>query len=478
MNVKSFFMLSALAFSANVHSELIKDKNNIVNEKPNILFILSDDHSYPFLSCYGNKDVKTPNIDKIASQGFLYTRAYTTAPQSVPSRASMLTGRNVLDVEMSRFSAALKRKYTVFPEVLRENGYFTGICGRSYHLDGSSAKAKETQDVFDAYGLQTFHERVDYLKMGEDSLVIDLFREFLSLVPDGKPFFMWANYSDPHRPFDAYEYEPNPESITMPATIPDTPAFRKDLAAHYGEINRLDKRVGLLLKELEDRGMENTIIVFMGDNGSALLRGKGTLYETGLRVPLAIKWNGKILPGLISDALFSGEDLAPTLLDAVGINIPEDYTGKSFVPTFTNPEVEIRDTAYAIRASHGSGLPLSTVHFDLIRAIITKDYKLIYNVLWQLPYMPVDFAGMPSWKDMIKQHQSGTLEKKFDDQIFPENRPIFELYNLNEDPDEFVNLVGKQEYIAIEENLKAALHKWMILYNDYVPLPITPKPRR
>ncbi len=195
-------------------------------EKPNIVFILSDDHSYPYLGCYGNSDLTTPNIDKLAGEGILYHRAYTTAPQSVPSRASLMTGRNVLDVEMSRFSAPLQRKYIAFPEILRGNGYYTGICGRSYHLDGSDTKAPETIQAFEKYNLETFKDRVDYLRKGSDSLSVEQFKEFLDLVPGKSPFFIQVNFHDPHRDFDAYEYEPDPAHIQMPVTMPDNKEFR------------------------------------------------------------------------------------------------------------------------------------------------------------------------------------------------------------------------------------------------------------
>ncbi len=448
------------------------------HQQPNIVFILSDDHSYPYLGCYGNPDLKTPNIDKIAAEGILYHSAYTTAPQSVPSRASLMTGRNDLDIEMSRFSAPLQRKHIAFPEVMRENGYYTGICGRSYHLDGSDTKAPETEETFKKYNLETFKDRVDYLRKGSDSLAIVQYKEFLDEVPKGKPFFIQVNFHDPHRPFTAKEYEPNPATLHMPATMPDSKEFREDLAGYYGEINRLDENVGLVLKEIERRKLKNTIIVFMGDNGSALLRGKGTLYDCGLHVPLMIKWEGKIKKGQQSYSLFSGEDFAPTLLDMAGIPLPDYYTGKSFVPTFSNPDYVVRNEVYAIRASHGSSLPWATDDFDLMRTIFTKDYKLIYNILWQEQYYPVDFVNMPAWKYMEAQHEKGTLDPKFEKAIFPGKRPMFELYDLRNDPDEFVNLAGNPGYKEIEHDLKAKLHEWMIVYHDYVPLPIETMKRK
>ncbi len=231
--------------------------------------------------------------------------------------------------------------------------------------------------------------------------------------------------------------------------------------------------MGLVISELEKRNLKkNTIIVFMGDNGSALLRGKGTLYDCGIHVPLIIPWEGKTKKRENSYALFSGEDFAPTLLDAVGIEVPDYMSGKSFVPTFTNPGTDIRNEVFAVRVSHGSGLPRSTDHFDLSRTVFNKDYKLIYNILWQEQYYPVDFVNMPSWKSVEEMHRKGTLDPKFENALFPENRPMFELFDMNNDPDEFVNLAGNPDYQEIKHELKAKLHEWMIVYRDYVPLPI------
>ena len=448
--------------------------------KPNILLILSDDHCVPFLGCYGNPDLKTPNIDRLAREGILFEKAYTTAPQSVPSRSSILTGRNVLDVQMLRFSAPLDKNIITFPELLRKSGYYTGICGRTYHLDGSGNAPPETTETFKEFGMQTFSQRVDYLNSGSDNAVLSQVEEFLDQKTDNKPFFLWVNYSDPHRIYNAKEFEPDPKTIHLPELMPDTKLLREDLAGYLGEIQRLDYNLGLLLKELEQRGqLENTLILFMGDNGGALLRGKGTLYDLGIHVPLLVRWPGKIKPGKTTDILISGEDIAPTLLQAAGLSPEEKMTGKSFLQTLTGEEKDVREYVFAVRGAHGSGLPLNTVSFDLSRVILNKKFKLIYNPLFQLPYWPVDFSGNEYWKELIQLNAENKLDKRFaSTAIFTPQRPMFELFDLEKDPGEFVNLSGKEEYSEIEHTLKAALHRWMIIYRDIVPLPIPPPPAK
>ncbi len=449
-------------------------------DRPNILLILSDDHSVPYLGCYGNPDLKTPNLDKMASEGALFQRAYTTAPQCVPSRAGILTGRSTVDIRMTRFSAPLPRDVITFPEVLRKSGYYIGICdGRSFHLDGSKGQPKITAETFDKYNLRTFNDRFDYIRKGQDKNVLEIFQEFLSQVPADKPFFTWVNFFDPHRAFHAPDYEPDPDAITLPMGFPDTKLVRKDLAGHYGEIQRLDYNVGLLLDELKERGeLDNTVIVFMGDNGAALFRGKGTLYETGLNVPLIVRFPGKVKAGSVYQKLISGEDLAPTLLDFAGLNPLQEMTGKTFKPLLEGEKYDGHKYVFAERGPHGSGPPTGSDAFDLSRCVIGDRYKLIYRALWQLPFKPVDFVGQPMWKELQQMSLDGELEEPWNSLYFSPERPVFDLYDLEKDPHELNNLAGNAEFARIEEELKEALQEWMILNQDHIPLPVPPSYKR
>ncbi|SHI03219.1 Arylsulfatase A [Chryseolinea serpens] len=444
-------------------------------QPPNILFLVSDDHSAPYLGCYGYPDVKTPNIDRLAAEGIRFSRAFTTAPQCVLSRAAIMSGRSTLDVRMTRFSAPLPADVVAYPEVLRKSGYYTGICGRNFHLNGNRA-VKESADVYDAYHLETFKDRVDYLKVSQvmDSIFAQ-YNQFLDRVPKGKPFFLQLGYSDSHRVFDAKEFEPDPSTLTLPSLWPDTKLVRQDFAAYLGEIQRLDREVGRVLDDLKRRGLDrNTLVVFMGDNGGALLRGKGTLYNTGLHVPLIFRHPGLIKPGQVTEALVSGEDIAPTFLSVAGAPVPKEVTGVSLKSVFQNSSAEPREYVYAVRGAHGSGLPTNTANFDLGRTVFNKKYKLIYNALWQLPYYPVDFAAQPFWLELSQLHAEGKLDKKFDGILFSERRDIFELFDEENDPNEEVNLAGDPRYKETEDTLKANLQKWMILNEDYLPLPLPP----
>lgn len=449
-------------------------------ERPNVLVVLTDDHSAPHVGCYGDQDIKTPNLDRFAAQGIRFDRAYVTCPQCVPSRSSIMSGRSPVDTRMTRFSAPLPAEVKVFPELLRAEGYYSGVAGRTYHLDGSRLPA-ESKSVFDRHHLRTFPNRLDFVKTGgTNAMMVNQFRQFLDQVPEGKPFVLQLCSSDPHRPLDrnAIAQPHDPSALKLPPHYPDTPGVREDFARYYDEIARFDAAFGTVLDELEKRGLaENTIVLFMGDNGASQLRGKGTLYEFGVHVPLLVRWPGKIKPGSVTAELVSGEDIAPTILEAVGSAVPPEMTGRSVLKLLRGEPFEGRKQVFAERGAHGSGLPTNSAAFDLGRCVITPRYKLIYNALWQLPYTPVDFAGDPFWKDLQARNKDGKLPSDLSRLYFAPTRPMFEVYDLQNDPAELHNLAGSSATAAVESALKATLQEWMILQRDYVPLPVPPNNR-
>ncbi len=446
---------------------------------PNILLILSDDHSAAHVGCYGNPDIKTPNLDRFSQEGVRFDRAYVTCPQCVPSRASIMTGRSPVRIAMTRFSAPLPAEVKIYPELLRAQGYFTGVAGRTYHLDGSANAPEETTTVFDKYSLRTFATRLDYVKIGGRQVALDQLRQFLDFAGE-RPFFLQFCSNDPHRPLDrnAIPNPHDPAKLKLPPHFPDTPLVREDFARYYDEISRFDGDVGEVLKILEQRDLtRNTLVAVMGDNGASQFRGKGTLYEFGVRVPLLVRWPGHIKPGWSTDQLISGEDLAPTFLEAAGLQPPGEMTGRSFLNLLLGKPFAGRTHVFAERGAHGSNLPTSSAAFDLGRCVVTRTHKLIYNALWQIPYWPVDFAGDPHWKELMTMHEQGKLSSELSRLYFSPTRPMFELYDLAADPHELRNLAGQTETASVEHDLKARLQEWMILERDYLPLPIPPPPR-
>jgi arylsulfatase A-like enzyme len=448
-------------------------------DRPNILLMLSDDHSYPFVSAYGDSNVNTPTLDRLVAEGIKLRRFFTACPQCVPSRASYMTGRSPVAARMTRFSSPLPRDEVTFPELLRDKaGYYTGICGRTFHLDG--AAPARTDDwiaaIYQKNHLKTFADRVDFLNTCPDDQVATQLGTFLDKKPADKPFFMWANFSDPHHPWNApTEFRPDPAKLKLPAHFPDLPGMREQLADYCAEVNRVDRTVAGLLEVLQKRGLlDKTLIIFAGDNGQALPHGKGSLYDPGSNVPLIIRWPGVIKPGGDSRELLSNEDIGPTLLAAAGLSPGEKMTGVSFLPLLKGESHTPRKYVFVERGPHGQtpvSVNMTNAGFDLSRAVRSDRYKFIYNCTPWIPYAPVDSAGGAAWTQMKAANNDGTLSTALRSTYFTTPRPVYELYDLDADPSELNNLSGKPEVAAVERELRLALTEKMLLDFDYLPLP-------
>jgi len=205
------------------------------------------------------------------------------------------------------------------------------------------------------------------------------------------------------------------------------------------------------------------------------LRGKGTLYEYGLNVPLLVRWPG-VAKSAVSDALISGEDLAPTMLEATGITPPSTMTGRSFFPLLKGGDYTPRTHVFGERGPH-VGLPGQSASFDQSRTIIGTRYKLIYNALWQIPYHPVDFSGTSAWTSIAAAQQAGKLSAAMARIYLQPTRPMFELYDLETDPAEMTNLYDSAAHATIREDLRKRLVEWMLLERDHLPLPLQPEPK-
>jgi len=303
-------------------------------QKPNVLVIISDDQSVPHLGCYGNSDIKTPNLDRFAKEGMLFWRGYVTCPQSAPSRASILTGRSPIITMTARFGAPLDRSVITYPEYLiSEAGYYAGLCGRTHHQDGKPGPRGSFLDKFyREHNLSTMESRMQYVKIaaadeeGGEERQIAQFYEFMDVRDKGKPFYLQFCFTDPHRPYTAPKVH-DPASLTLPYQYPDTRGVREDFAAYYDEIHRADSYFGKAMEYLDKNGLrDNTIVIFLGDNGAAQFRGKGTLYEFGINIPLIVRWPGVVKPGTRTEARIQSTDFYPTLLKALGIAMPKNYT--------------------------------------------------------------------------------------------------------------------------------------------------------
>ena len=451
---------------------------------PNILFVLSDDHSYPYLHCYGATEMKTPNLDRLAAEGLKFHRMFTTAPQCVPSRASLMTGRSPVACRITRFSAPLPRDEITFPEILRkEGGYFVGVLGRTYHLDGSGRGPEVSDQVFEEHHLKTFPERFDYVDAtGQENVPVRM-KEFFDKRPKEKPFFLWVNFSDPHHPWNSGENPPDPAKVRVPGYLPDLPGVRGDLSRYEGEIEHADGDFQTVLDIVMERaGLKNTLVLFMGDNGMAFPSGKGCLHDPGLNVPLLAWWPGVIKAGGESRALISGEDIAPTCLEAAGLKVPQRISGVSFLPLLRGSAFPAeRKYIFGERGPHGGATfdeRTKANSVDYSRCVRSGRYKLIYNITPNLVYAPVDSTGDPGWQDMVKAHEAKNLATEFETLYFTSPRPVYELYDLESDPSELFTVYGRKELAETERELKEALQRKMILDFDYLPLPIASDPKK
>ena len=472
----SLFSITAF-FSFSCNSE---NKQNFDN--PNVILILSDDHSVPHVGCYGKSNVIfnniTPNLDAFAKQSMRFDKAFTTAPQCSPSRTSIFTGQHPVGLGVTRFTQPASKEVKLFPEIMRENGYWTGLAGRHQHLDGRSRPLKHIEKIMEEEGMKNLDSRFDYFLYRDNTKGAELdktpekINSILDKVPAGKPFFLYYGFQQPHRGFGNDYEEIDPNKLVLPPDWPDLPEVRKDYARYLSDVRDMDRGVGHILKVLDDRKIaDNTIVIFMGDNGEALLRGKGTLYLRGNHVPLIIRWPGKVESGSVSKSLVSGEDIAPTILDALELPIPEEMTGKSFLGALKQDSHYVeREYVFCERGWHWGPIT-RTDGFDLSRSITSVQYHFIYNALPKQEWVPVDMVNVKAWSDIVEANNRNALSSLHQRLYFQKERPIFELYDLKNDPYQLNNLAGKKEYEQIELILTQELDWWMVREHDFLPLP-------
>jgi arylsulfatase A-like enzyme len=418
-------------------------QQEIRTQGPNIIFLISDDHSYPDLGCNGNPAIRTPNLDRLAGEGMRFTHGFVASPQCSPNRSAILTGRSPHAITTSRLHAPMPESQQTALEHLKERGYHVG------------AFRKVHQGV-------KFDRRWDFYGNDKQS-----FRSFFEAAPKDKPFFLHVGFIDPHRPYKPGAFLPahDPAAVQVPGWLPDTPAIRRDLADYYDEIARMDAECGEIMKLLEERGLaDNTLVVFTGDNGMPFPpRAKGTLYDAGIRVPLLARWPGKVKAGSVSDELVSHVDFLPTWMEAAGLRSPAAIEGRSFLGALLDKTYPVRDEIFAERNWHDN--------FDLQRCVRTKTHKLIFNGLPHLPYRPsADLADSLTWPSYLKLAKLGKLSERHQAALAPQ-RPMLELYDLRSDPEEWRNLAEDPQNAGVRQDLLKRLSAWMDRTNDFLPPP-------
>src|SRR4051812_46666697 len=315
--------------------------------KPNILFCLADDWSWPHAGVYGDRVVQTPTFDRVAREGMLFNFCFSAAPSCTPSRAAMLTGQYPHRLEEgSCLWGFLPKKFPVYPDLLEKSGYVVGCTRKGWGPGDFKAGGFERNPA---------------------GSVFKDFGEFIKTVPAGKPFCFWFGSHDPHRPYPAgagAQSGLKTNNVVIPPFWPDNDASRNDVLDYYVRVQRFDREAGEMLDSLQKSGqLDNTIVVMSGDNGWPFPRCKANLYDGGTRQPLAVRWPVKIKPGQLCDDFINLMDLAPTFLEAAGLKPAPEMTGRSltgeekpgsrnvvFVERERHANVRAGDAGYPARA--------------------------------------------------------------------------------------------------------------------------------
>jgi N-sulfoglucosamine sulfohydrolase len=418
-------------------------------ERPNILLIVSEDNG-PELSCYGDPYVRTPHLDRLASEGVRFDRAFVAQAGCSPSRASFLTGlypHQHGQVGLATWGFRLYRDdIPNVPRSLSEAGYRTGLIGK-LHVNPESAFPFE----FSRIPTGNFERR----NLG------DYARHAAEFIAAGDaPFFLSVNYPDAHGPWlrqvDGLPPEPlDPEDVRpLPAFGVDTPHVRESIANHYNCMMRLDSLIGDLLAALERSGKGgDTLVVYIGDHGADMLRGKRTCYEGGLRIPLIIRWPGHGPAGQIRSELVSTIDLAPTFLAVADAAPIEGLPGTSLVPLVAGEHPSWRTNLFAEFHTHAAA-----PNFYPQRSVRNSRFKLIENLLpgEVNPGVAFTFREFDTAQTAI---EAGPAEVR-DAYRLMERPPRYELYDLEVDPSEFHNLADDPAHAVVCAELAAALTAW------------------
>lgn len=460
-------------------------------ERPHILLIMAEDLS-PRLGAYADPVAKTPNLDRLAEQGVRFDRAFTTAGVCAPSRAAIIMGAH-----QDRFGAGHMRAarggyvavppadWKAFPETLRAAGYYTINNGKTDY------------QMSDRFGGS----------FGGPSTIWDAPSDAdWSNAPSGRPFFAYLTLESTHESqvwptwhWDGlmpllmtpmrlmnhwhWPLETDPRQVQVPAYYPDTPTVRADLARHYNNIARMDEQVGAWLDRLEaeDRGRK-TVVIFTSDHGDGLPRAKRWLYDSGLRVPLIVRWPDRRDAGTVNSELVSLVDLAPTLLALAGVSAPEHYDGRVFL----DPGGEIGNSIG--RSADQGGVasfqrePEPRYVFaargridespDQVRAVRDRRFKYVRHAQPGQPYvLDVGFRdAMPMMQEMHAMAAAGELEGA-PALWFRARRDAEELFDTEADPFEVNNLVGQPAFEAKHQELAAALDAFWQTATDLGALP-------
>jgi uncharacterized sulfatase len=437
---------------------------------PNILFCISDDQSFAHNSFMGARELSTPAIDQLANDGVVMANAYCTAPSCAPSRASVLTGRYAWQMQQGDLLyGSLPERYLLFTKLLQDHGYFTGITGKGYAPANQNLEGFHSNPIGRHYNLPYENAQPEGLS---STNYTEGFKAFLRDKPADQPFFFWFGASEPHREYKMGIGRQNgitPANIEVPGFLPANEVVRNDMADYYYEIEWYDRHLGQMITHLRETGqLTNTIVIVTSDNGMPFPRAKASLYEYGVHVPFVIYWDqvegNRILQDFISFA-----DIAPTLLQAANIEIPETMTGKSFFEALRSGKSGYYDSArnwvvtsferHVIARPEMATYPMRMIRKD--GGVLIKNYK---PDRWPAgnPEPNASFLGAFGDIDNSPSKTEVLLSKKTNKELYYDiavgKRPAYELYNIHRDPYQLVNLASDKKYQEILSDLEDQLN--------------------
>ncbi|UCF39435.1 MAG: sulfatase-like hydrolase/transferase [Acidobacteriota bacterium] len=437
-------------------------------QKPNILWIIAEDLG-PELGCYGYPEVATPRLDQLAEDGVRFSSAYTTAPVCSPSRSALMTGMYQTSIGVHNHRShrddgfRLPEGVRLLTDRLREVGYFTA---NIVHL---------TEDPQERFFRGTGKTDWNFQYDGEP---FDTDR--WSDLKSHQPFYAQVNFPETHRGNSwntAHEHvsqKADPAAVTIPPYYPDHPVTRYDWAQYLNSVMALDRKVGFVLDQLRRDGLaDNTVVIFFGDNGRAMIRGKQWPYESGLHVPMIVYWPPSLEPpqqyaaGTVDSRLISAIDITATTLAIAGSTPPPLMQGRVFLGS--NPSAPRR---YVF-----GGRDRGDETVDRIRTVRDSRFRYIRNFYPERPFLQLNrykewtYPVMPLLRQL---NERGKLTERQRTLLAP-TRPAEELYDLVSDPYETENLAGSTEYRSIREKLSAVLDAWMTETNDRGVVPEPPE---
>jgi N-sulfoglucosamine sulfohydrolase len=415
---------------------------------PNILLIVLDDVSWNDVGAYGNRVVQTPNIDQLAGEGMRFDNAFLTTSSCSPSRASMLTGLYPHSTGAMELHAELAADVPVVTDLIASSaGYWTAAGGK-WHIGNAVGKkldlympASPIDDTGSKFWIPILQKR-----------------------PKDRPFMIWLGSRDAHRPYSASTPSiHSQEDVVVPPFMVDGVATRTELAQYYDEIARADGEVGRVREELIRQGVwDETLVVLVSDNGRPFARSKTMLYDSGAKTPLIVRWPGRVEAGSVNRSLISMVDLAPTLLDLSGVEIPPSMQGRSFAASLANPEVTIRRFVHLERNWHGQ--------FYHGRGVRSIDYLYIKNTA---PLRRPCGLGLTEKTDSgleLRQMRKAKTLTPEQMQCFATPRPEEELYDTHADPYSVRNLADDPAPVTALRQMRQELADWSAETGDPLEL--------